>query len=107
MSDDPEKRERDKRIRSQTVRFKNPPSGAAPIDPEALIAALDETELVEQVAEAMAIYAGMLDATSFEAQAAQLLRSFEAIEGRPPKDYLEIETWSLAHKHPCGPFLVL
>ena len=63
--------------------------------------------LAEQVAEAMATYAGAVDDTPFMAQAEQLLRSFEAIEGRLPRDYSEIEAGSLAHKHPSGPFLVV
>jgi hypothetical protein len=66
--------------------------------------------LVEEVAENMAIYSkGVLDDQSFMAQAEQLLRSFEAIEGRPAADYLEIEEWSRSHLNTVGPakFLVL
>jgi hypothetical protein len=53
--------------------------------------------LVELVAENMAIYAGCIDEQGFRPQAEQLLRSFEAIEGRPATDYLEIEEWSRHH----------
>lgn len=38
------RRHRARAIRSQTVRLLNPPDGAQPIDPEALIKALDETD---------------------------------------------------------------
>jgi hypothetical protein len=63
--------------------------------------------LVDVVAENMAIYAGAFDDQSFRPQAEQLLRSFEAIEGRPAADYLEIEQWSLTHQDQGGRFLVL
>jgi hypothetical protein len=63
--------------------------------------------LVEQVAENMAIYANVLDDSPFMRQAAQLLRSFEAIEGRPAADCLEIEQWSMGHLDGRGRFLVL
>jgi hypothetical protein len=53
--------------------------------------------LVELVAENMSIYAGVLDDQLFLPQAEQLLHSFEAIEGRPAADYLEIEQWSMQH----------
>jgi hypothetical protein len=49
----------------------------------------------EQIAEAMAIQAGSTDTNAFIPQAEQLLQSFEAIEGRAPADYLEIEEWSM------------
>jgi len=57
----------------------------------------NDLTLSEQVAENMAIYAGQLDHAQFMAQAVQLVRTFEAIEGRPPHDYLEIENWSHDH----------
>ena len=65
--------------------------------------------MVEVVAENMAIYAGALDDQQFMPQAEQLLRSFEAIEGRPATDYMEVEDWSRDHLHHVGParFLVL
>jgi hypothetical protein len=53
--------------------------------------------LVELVAEHMAIYGGTLDDGHFMPQAEQLLRTFEAIEGRPSADYPEIEEWSRRH----------
>jgi hypothetical protein len=62
--------------------------------------------LVEQIAEGMAIYAGSLDAAAFMPQAQQLLRSFVAIEGRPPADYLEIEKWSM-RRVKSGRFLMV
>jgi hypothetical protein len=63
--------------------------------------------LVEQIAEAMGIYAGTPDHVRFVPQAEQLLRSFEASEGQPAVDYLEIEQWSRCHLDPSGKFLVL
>jgi hypothetical protein len=63
--------------------------------------------LVEQIAENMAICAGVLDEAQFISQAEQLLRSFEAIEGRSPADYLEIEDWSRSHLAQGGRFLVV
>jgi hypothetical protein len=63
--------------------------------------------LLEQIAEAMGIYAGTRDHERFVPQAEQLLRSFEASEGHPAVDYLEIEQWSKFHLDPSGKFLVL
>jgi hypothetical protein len=64
--------------------------------------------LVEELAENMAIYAGAIDDQPFRPQAEQLLRSFEAIEGRPAADYMEIENWSMSHLDVKGArFLVL
>lgn len=65
--------------------------------------------LVELVAENMAIYAGAgVDGIdSFMPKAEHLLRMFEAIEGRPAADYLEIEQWSMSHLDEGGKFLVL
>jgi uncharacterized protein (DUF427 family) len=63
--------------------------------------------LVEQIAENIAIYAGVIDDARFMPQAQQLLRIFEAIEGRPPRDYLEIEDWSLHHLEKGGRLLIV
>jgi hypothetical protein len=63
--------------------------------------------LAEVVAENMAIYAGVLDEQSFMPQAEQLLRSFEAIEGKPAADYLEVEEWSRSHLNTVGPARLL
>jgi hypothetical protein len=70
--------------------------------------------LVELIAENMAIYdvafrGDAIDDESFMLQAERLLRSFEAIEGRPAADYMEIEEWSMRHLNDVGParFLVL
>jgi hypothetical protein len=64
--------------------------------------------LVELVAENMSIYAGGVDDGRFLPQAEQLLHSFEAIEGRPAADYLELEQWSRQHlDSPAARFLVL
>jgi hypothetical protein len=63
--------------------------------------------LVEVIAENMAIYAGAVDDQSFMPQAEQLLRTFEAIEGRSPAEYLEFEQWSMNHLDKGGRFLVL
>ncbi len=69
----------------------------------------DDRPLVEVVAENMMIYAGALDHQPFMPQAEQLLRSFEAIEGRPATDYLEVEEWSMRHLNDTSAarFLVL
>ena len=61
----------------------------------------------EQVAEAMGIYTRTYDDERFIPQAEQLLRSFEASEGHPATDYLEIEEWSKRHLHSSGKFIVL
>jgi hypothetical protein len=63
-------------------------------------------ELVERVAEAMAIYAGSMDLESFIPQAKQLLRSFEAVEGHPATTYLD-EEWSARHLGGGDRFLVI
>jgi hypothetical protein len=63
--------------------------------------------LVKTVAENMAIIAGVTDDGKFFPQAEQLLRLFEAIEGRKPRDYLEIEEWSRHHLDRGGRFLIL
>ena len=63
--------------------------------------------LVKQIAEAVRIYAGTRDRERFVPQAEQLLRSFEASEGHPAVDYLEIKQWSRCHLDPSGKFLVL
>ena len=64
--------------------------------------------LIEQVAENMAIYARRKDGKVFMPQAKQLLRSFEAIEGRPAVNYMEVEKWSRRHLDVKGAkFLVL
>ena len=63
--------------------------------------------LVEQIAENMSIYADMIDPERFIQQATRLLSSFEAIEGRFPEDYLEIENWSRSHLDKGGRFLIL
>ena len=64
--------------------------------------------LVEQVAQNMAIYARVADSDIFKAQAEQLLRTFEIIEGRAAVDYLEVEEWSRLHLDAVGArFLVL
>jgi hypothetical protein len=56
----------------------------------------------------MAIYANALDGEPFMAQAEQLLRSFEAIEGRPAASYTEVEEWSWRHQDiDTARFLVL
>jgi hypothetical protein len=57
----------------------------------------DNTPLVEQVMENMSVYARPVDDERFRPQAEQLLNAFQAIEGRPAVDYLEIEEWSLRH----------
>jgi hypothetical protein len=70
----------------------------------------DNQSLVELVAENMAVYASAVsDYESFMPQAEQLLRSFEAIEGRPATNYLEVEEWSRRHLNKVGParYLVL
>ena len=61
----------------------------------------------EQVAEAMGIYTRTYDDERFIPQAEQSLRSFEASEGHPATDYLEIEEWSKRHLHSSGKFIVL
>jgi hypothetical protein len=53
--------------------------------------------MVEQIAENLSIYAGVVDGTQFIPHVKFLLRSFEASEGRPPRDYLEIEQWCSHH----------
>ncbi|MCK1632657.1 hypothetical protein [Bradyrhizobium sp. 162] len=53
--------------------------------------------LIDVLMENMAIYGGIDDPEHFKSQAEQLLRSFEAIEGRPAADYFEIEEWSMCH----------
>jgi hypothetical protein len=63
--------------------------------------------LVEQIVDAMGIYTGTPDHERFVPQAEQLLRSFEASEGHPAVDYLEIEQWSRRYLDPSGKFLVL
>jgi hypothetical protein len=63
--------------------------------------------LVEEIAENMSIYAGTIDPDRFVPQAEQLLSSFEAMVGRLPNDYLEIEDWSRNHLDKGGRFLVL
>ena len=63
--------------------------------------------LVEEIAENMSIYAGTIDSDKFFQQAEQLLSSFEAIVGRLPNGYLEIEDWSRHHLDKGGRFLVL
>jgi hypothetical protein len=62
--------------------------------------------LLEQVAEAMAVYAGTMDDDRFIPQAEQLLSSFQASEGRSATHYLEIGEFSKRHLHPSGKFLV-
>jgi hypothetical protein len=63
--------------------------------------------LVEEVAENMAIYDGATDVERFIPRAQHLLYIFEAIEGRSPADYLEVEEWSRHHLDKGGRFLVL
>jgi hypothetical protein len=63
--------------------------------------------ITAQVAEAMAIYAGVIDDDHYAAQAEQLMNSFKATEGRWPRDYLEIETWSAAKLDKSGRLLVV
>jgi hypothetical protein len=78
-------------------------------DDEDFEANLDNRPLVELVAENMSIYASAVgDDQHFMPHAEQLLRSFEAIEGRPAADYLELEQWSRQHlDSPAARFLVL
>ena len=55
--------------------------------------------LVEQLAENMEICAGVFAHDHFfQPLAEELLRSFKAIEGRPARDYLEIEGWLMRHR---------
>jgi len=65
--------------------------------------------LVREVADSMAIYNGgvPLSPEAWLPQAGALVRSFEAVEGRTPNDYLEIDTWSAAHLDKGGRFLVV
>jgi hypothetical protein len=49
--------------------------------------------LVEEIAENLAIYAGVIDDTPFLDMAARLLRSFEVTAGRPAENHLEVEDW--------------
>lgn len=63
--------------------------------------------LIRTIAENMAVYNGMLSDEEFLPQAGALLRSFEAIEGRTPNNYLEIETWSANHLDKGGRLLVV
>jgi hypothetical protein len=67
----------------------------------------DREVLIGEIAENIAIYNGVVNDEQFIPQAQQLLRSFEAIEGRLPRDYLEIETWSASRVDRSGRFLVL
>jgi|ERR1017187_2946248 hypothetical protein len=63
--------------------------------------------LAEEVAENMAIYSGDPDGDAFIPQAKALIRTFEAIEGQLPHDYLEIEKWSADHLDKGGRLLVV
>jgi hypothetical protein len=63
-------------------------------------------DFVELVAENMAIHAGSVSEEEFIPAARELIRQFEAIEGREPRDYLEIEEWSLSRLK-SGKLLVL
>lgn len=79
-------------------------------DAEELAAFNDERfsqTLVEQIADAMGIYAGTRGHERFVAQAEQVLRSFEANKGYPAVNYLEIEEWSRRHLDPSGKFVAL
>ena len=53
------------------------------------------TSLVEQVAEAMAIFSGSTDCEQFLPLAAEYLQRFRAVVQREPHNYLEIETFSI------------
>jgi hypothetical protein len=63
--------------------------------------------ITEQVAEAMAIYAGTMDQEHFVPQAEQLMRTFKEIQGRWPRNYMEIEDWSRGKLDKSGRLLVV
>jgi hypothetical protein len=56
--------------------------------------------LVEQVAENMAIYAGVTDDSQFLPMAKWWIDAFTTVTGRPPRDYLELEEWAMKHLPP-------